>query len=556
MTDPASRHASQADCGDRIFGAKSLAGAPIVAAAFWKAFSVLSVIAGVAAWLLVLARDSQRVAQQETDRQTSLLTGEISAHRRTDAQLQKAKEVAEAANLAKSRFVVGVSHELRSPLNAILGYAQLLEHDAAIPEARRESIGVIRRSGEHLAGLIEGLLDISKIEAGRIELYRDEVRLPEFLGQIANMFRLQAEAKGLRFVFLPPGVPAVVYTDERRLRQILINLLSNAVKFTGAGSISLGLRWRGAIAEITVSDTGIGIGRGDQERVFEPFQRIEGGRAAVAPGVGLGLTITKLLTQIMGGEITLLSQPGVGSQFTIRLMLSEVMQPRPAAPIGRAIGGYAGPRRTLAVVDDNPVHRALLEEALAPLGFAMLMAENGADCLLLAARSEPDLFLIDLAMPGMDGWELAGRLRAAGHRTAPIVIVSANAGELRRPLDEGAHHDAVIPKPVDFAVLLDIVAAKLGLRWTDLPVPVPASVPTEAAVDSGPAPALQPAQAAQLRDLALIGYVRGIRTRLDEMAAEDPPAAQALAALRTLVAQFRLDEFMAELDRMEAGSPP
>jgi len=429
MTDPASRHASQADCGDRIFGAKSLAGAPIVAAAFWKAFSVLSVIAGVAAWLLVLARDSQRVAQQETDRQTSLLTGEISAHRRTDAQLQKAKEVAEAANLAKSRFVVGVSHELRSPLNAILGYAQLLEHDAAIPEARRESIGVIRRSGEHLAGLIEGLLDISKIEAGRIELYRDEVRLPEFLGQIANMFRLQAEAKGLRFVFLPPGVPAVVYTDERRLRQILINLLSNAVKFTGAGSISLGLRWRGAIAEITVSDTGIGIGRGDQERVFEPFQRIEGGRAAVAPGVGLGLTITKLLTQIMGGEITLLSQPGVGSQFTIRLMLSEVMQPRPAAPIGRAIGGYAGPRRTLAVVDDNPVHRALLEEALAPLGFAMLMAENGADCLLLAARSEPDLFLIDLAMPGMDGWELAGRLRAAGRDFAPKILSPQSACE-------------------------------------------------------------------------------------------------------------------------------
>ena len=529
------------------------AGAPIVAAAFWKAFSVLSVIAGVAAWLLVLARDSQRVAQQETDRQTSLLTGEISAHRRTDAQLQKAKEVAEAANLAKSRFVVGVSHELRSPLNAILGYAQLLEHDAAIPEARRESIGVIRRSGEHLAGLIEGLLDISKIEAGRIELYRDEVRLPEFLGQIANMFRLQAEAKRLRFVFdLPPGVPAVVYTDERRLRQILINLLSNAVKFTGAGSVSLGLRWRGAVAEIVVSDTGIGIGRADQDRVFEPFQRIDQGRAAVAPGVGLGLTITKLLTQIMGGEITLLSQPGVGSQFTIRLMLSEVMQPRPAAPIGRAIGGYAGQRRTLVVVDDNPVHRALLEEALAPLGFAVLAAESGADCLLLAARREPDLFLIDLAMPGMDGWELAERLRAAGHRTAPIVIVSANAGELRRPLDEGSHHDAVIPKPVDFAVLLDIIAAKLGLRWTDLPAPAPA----RAAVDSGPAAALRPAQAAQLRDLALIGYVRGIRTRLDEMAAEDPPAAQALAALRTLVAQFRLDEFMAELNRMEAGSPP
>ena len=234
-------------------------------------------------------------------------------------------------------------------------------------------------------------------------------------------------------------------------------------------------------------------------------------------------------------------------------MLSEVMQPRPAAPAGRMVGGYAGPRRTVAVVDDNPVHRALLQEALAPLGFAVLAAENGADCLLLAARRRPDLFLIDLAMPGMDGWELAGRLRAAGHRAAPIVVVSANAGELRRPPGEGAHHDAVIPKPVDLAVLLDIVSAKLGLRWTGLP----ASAPAEAvAADTGPAPALRPGQAAQLRDLALIGYVRGTRTRLDEMAAEDPPAAQALAALRTLVAQLRLDEFMAELDRMEAGPPP
>ena len=222
----------------------------------------------------------------------------------------------------------------------------------------------------------------------------------------------------------------------------------------------------------------------------------------------------------MGGEITLLSQPGIGSQFTIRLMLSEVMQPRPAASAGRAIGGYVGPRRTVAVVDDNPVHRALLEEALAPLGFTVLTAENGATCLTLAARREPDLFLIDLAMPGMDGWELAGRLRAAGHRTAPIVVVSANAGELRRPPGEGAHHDAVIPKSVDFAVLLDVIAVKLGLCWTDLP----ASAPTEAAaMDSRPAPALRPGQAAQLRDLALIGYVRGIRIRLDKMAAEAPP---------------------------------
>jgi len=251
----------------------------------------------------------------------------------------------------------------------------------------------------------------------------------------------------------------------------------------------------------------------------------------------------------MGGEITLVSQPGVGSRFTIRLMLSEVMRPRMAAPAGRAIRGYAGPRRTVVVVDDNPVHRALLEDALVPLGFIVLAAESGADCLLLAARSKPDLFLVDLAMPGMDGWELAGRIRAMGHRTARIVIVSANAGELRQPLEEDSHHDAVIPKPIDFSLLLETIAARLGLSWTDMPAPEPAVA--EAA--GAPAAPLHPEQAAQLRGLALIGYVRGIRTRLDEMAAEDPPAAPALAALRGLVAQFRLDEFMAELDRMQEG---
>ena len=162
-----------------------------------------------------------------------LLLHEIDAHERTDANLQKAKEAAEAANLAKSRYVVGISHELRSPLNAILGYAQLMEGDPSISAHRREHIKIIRHSGDHMAGLIEGLLDISKIEAGRIEIYRDQVRLGEFLQQLADMFRIQAEARGIGFVFASPGrMPGVVFTDERRLRQILINLLSNAVKFT------------------------------------------------------------------------------------------------------------------------------------------------------------------------------------------------------------------------------------------------------------------------------------------------------------------------------------
>ncbi|MDP9097158.1 MAG: ATP-binding protein, partial [Pseudomonadota bacterium] len=275
--------------------------------ALLTAFAMLVPIAGVLAWLLVLGQQSRRVAQEETQRQTTLLLDEIAAHERTDAALQKAKEAAEAANLAKSRFVVGVSHELRSPLNAILGYAQLMERDSSLSPARRSNVSTMRRSGEHMAGLIEALLDIAKIEAGRIDIYRDAVRLPEFLQQLVQMFQLQAAARGIEFEFTTRGyTPDIVHTDERRLRQILINLLSNAVKFTQAGTVHLRLNWRSEVAEFTIQDTGIGIGAADIERIFEPFVRLDS-PAAPSPGVGLGLTITQLLTQIMGGELTVVS---------------------------------------------------------------------------------------------------------------------------------------------------------------------------------------------------------------------------------------------------------
>ena len=282
-----------------------------LASAFWTVFFILLPVAGVMAWLVALAQGSRIAAEREIRRQTHLLLAEIEAHKRTDAKLQKAKEAAEAANLAKSRYVVGISHELRSPLNAILGYAQLLERDTSISAQRRDGIGIIRRSGEHLAGLIEGLLDISKIEAGRIEIDRDPGRIEEFLGQLVNMFRLQAKAKGIEFTFTRPDrIPAVVYTDERRLRQILINLLSNAMKFTTRGEVHLGLRLRNEIAEFEIEDTGIGIAEADIGRIFEPFERVERTDVPAAPGVGLGLTITKLLTQILGGELTVTIPPG------------------------------------------------------------------------------------------------------------------------------------------------------------------------------------------------------------------------------------------------------
>ena len=440
--------------------------------AFWKTFLVMLVIGGVVSWLAVLAQESRRAAEEETRRQTVLLLDEISAHQKTDAALQQAKETAEAASRAKSRYVVGISHELRSPLNAILGYAQLLEKDADIPVRKREGLRIIRRSGEHLTALIGGLLDISKIEAGHIELYRDEIRLPEFLDHLVQMMRLQAETKGIALHYRAEALPRLVYADEHRMRQVLINLLSNAIKFTSQGSVTFTVRYRSQVADFEIIDTGRGIAEPDLVRIFEPFQRA--GDQSV-PGTGLGLTIVRLLTEVMGGEVTATSVLGEGSRFRLRLLLSEAAETLRPSPPALEITGYRGRRLTVLVADDDPTHRSLMLDLLTPLGFTVMGAGGGAECLAMAAQWRPDLFLLDLAMPDMTGWNLAARLRTDTGTTAPIVIVSANARELEAAPREGQPHDDVMAKPVRLDLLLETIGRLLELEWTRLagePVPV------------------------------------------------------------------------------------
>ncbi|HKO88907.1 MAG TPA: ATP-binding protein, partial [Burkholderiales bacterium] len=287
-----------------------------LAPAFIKMFLALLLVVAVGGWWVVLGNESRRVAQEESNRQNQLLMREIEAHQRTDAALQQAKEAAESANRAKSRYVTGISHELRTPLNGILGYAQILRKDRNIPANRHDAIAVIQRSGEHLLGLIDGLLDIARIEAGKLRLERGELRFTEFLDEIVNLFRMQAESKGLDFRFYAKGsLPEVVHTDAKRLRQILINLLANAVKFTEHGSVTLRIEYRREIARFEFTDTGIGIPPEDLQRIFQPFERSGASRLNAAPGTGLGLTITQLLTELMGGEVTVNSTPGEGTTF-------------------------------------------------------------------------------------------------------------------------------------------------------------------------------------------------------------------------------------------------
>jgi signal transduction histidine kinase/CheY-like chemotaxis protein/purine-cytosine permease-like protein len=509
------------------------------AAAFFQAFVVLVVIGGVAAWLLVLAQESRRAAQAETRRQTGLLMSEIRAHRRTDAALQRAKDVAESASLAKSHFVTSINHELRSPLNAILGYAQLLERDPATLERRMDALRIIRRSGEHLAALVEGLLDISRIEAKRIDIYRDDVALPDFLAQLVDMFQLQAEEKGIVFAYESSGpLPARVRTDEHRLRQILINLLSNAIKFTAQGTVTLRVRWRAEMADFEVIDTGIGIADADLDRVFEPLQRVKTARGIASPGMGLGLTIAKVLTEIMGGEISVTSRLGEGSRFRVRLMLSESMTQAVSGLAEQRITGYRGERRHIVVADDDPLHRALLHDLLTPLGFIVRTAVDGHECIELATIQRPDLFLIDLSMPGMNGWELARALRTE-HAAIPIVIISADGRELKQPPGETAHHDDTLTKPISLAGLLDRIGHLLALEWIS-------PTTTDAMTRSGATLALPQIEA--LRELAAIGYVTGLRTELEGMARSFPERGAHIARLRDLLAEYRLEDFLAELD--------
>ena len=515
----------------------------IIAHTLWVVFFILLIISGIASWLFVLAHESRRVAEEESASQTKLLLREIEAHEETDAQLQKARDVAEAANQAKSRYVMGIGHELRTPLNAILGYAQLMERDEHMPAHRRGGVRVIRRSAEHLSGLIDGLLDISRIESGRLQLSRDEVRLPEFLDQIVEMFRLQASAKGLQFRFKrPEQIPTVISSDEKRLRQILINLLSNAIKFTESGQIALLLKMKSGVAEFEIADTGPGIPEEDIERVFAPFERGHGLDPELKPGIGLGLTITRLLTEIMGGEISVKSTVGKGTAFTVRLLLSAVSDPHLDTRPHRKISGYSGPRQTILVADDDPAHRDLMREALVPLGFILLTAPDGPTCIKLAEECEPDLFLLDIAMPGMDGNETAKRLRAAGHTRAGIIMVSANMTASKERVPEDAH-DEFIPKPIDLQKLLDSLGGLLKLEWTfDHPGRKPhITVPKRTYV-------VATSHVTELKRLADIGYIRGIEAKLAALEAESPESKSLVDDLTAHVRNFDLRRFVATLE--------
>ena len=471
----------------------------------------------------------------------------VRERQRADEAEREARQVAEAANRAKSVFLANMSHELRTPLNGILGYAQILMLDQTLSEPQRSNLNVIKHSGEHLLTLINEILDSAKIEAGKLELSLTEFRLAPFLDFIAEIIGVRAAQKDLEFVCdLAPDLPSCIRGDEQRLRQVLLNLLDNAVKFTKRGRVCLLVRGSRSASSSSspssslrlrfeVQDTGVGIGPDQLESIFQPFEQVGEMQMRVG-GTGLGLAISRQLVRLMGGDIKLESRVGQGSTLWFELDVPVVEIAAPTASPALAVTGYQGPRKKILVVDDAPSNRAVLVDILGPLGFELAEAENGRGGLELAQSWQPDLILMDLRMPEMDGVEATRSLsRLPNLKEVPIIAISASAPGYDQAGSLAAGLNAFLSKPDDYAGLLAEIGRCLHLDWIyGLP-------PAESAEPKALEPLLAPParELATLHELARLGNMHEIQRELERIEKRDALLCPFAEQLRLLTKSFQ-----------------
>ncbi len=456
-----------------------------------------------------------------------------------------ARDAAEAANKAKSLFLAHMSHELRTPLNGILGYTQILQRDELVGERKAAALNVIRQSSEYLRTLIDDVLDLSRIETGRFDYVLSDISLAKLLRSITDIVGLRALQKGLDFSCeLVPDLPAVIRCDERRLRQILLNLLTNAVKFTDSGRVLLRIgRVSPSRFSFAVEDTGIGIAPNELELIFQPFEQV-GDLQRRLGGTGLGLAISRQLVCYLGSDIVVESRVGKGSIFRFELELEEASSSTPVLlnPM-QVITGYHGPRRKVLIVDDIASNRAVLVDLLSPLGFEIIEAFDSIEALKLAQAAGPDLILMDLVMPKMDGEEATHLLRKLpALAKVPIIGLSASAlnADETKCLQAGAN--AFLPKPVDQDELLVQIAELMQLEWITMPQ-------TEVISNKGEfsetltIPPTEEIQ--QLYKLALIGNMRDILLYADRIGGIDPNYQSFATHLRQLANGYQSKAILA-----------